>query len=423
MRILVVGSGGREHALSWKIAQSPLVSEVLCAPGNAGIASVARCVASPSPGAAGIVELARREEVGLVVIGPEAELADGAVDRLAEAGIPAFGPSAAAAQLEASKSFAKEIMAEAGVPTAAYSKHTDFEGALEAAGQRDGRCVIKADGLAAGKGVIVCQGMEEAEAALRTTLVDRAFGEAGASAIVEDLLVGEELSVLALCDGTSLVTMIAAQDHKAALDGDQGPNTGGMGAYAPAPLGDAKLLDEVRLRVLEPTVATMARRGTPLKGVLYAGLMVQEGVPYVLEFNVRFGDPETQPLMAMLAGDLVPLLSACAAGDLGDRELTWHKGAAVCVVMASGGYPGSYAKGLPIEGLGDVEPWVDVEVFHAGTKLDDGRVVTSGGRVLGVTARGADVAAAQRRAYEAVEAISFEGEHHRSDIAYRAIGR
>lgn len=426
MKILVIGGGGREHALCWKLARSPLASEVLCSPGNAGISKVARCfqVTPTGAGVGAIVELARREAVDLVVVGPEAELAAGLVDACREASIAAFGPTASAAQLEASKAFAKEIMTQAGVPTAAYSEHVDIDDALGAARKRDGLCVVKADGLAAGKGVVLCHDMIEAERAIRACLDERRFGDAGAKVIVEDLLVGEELSVLAICNGTALVPLVAAQDHKAVFDGDSGPNTGGMGAYAPAPLGDTGLLEKVRSRILEPTARAMADRGTPLSGVLYAGLMVCNGEPFVLEYNVRFGDPETQPLMALLESDLLPVVLACSRGELtGKEELSWRQGVTVCVVMASEGYPGAYEKGLPIEGLEKAEESDDVVVFHAGTRFDGDVVCTAGGRVLGVTAFGDDIASAKTRAYEAVSAIMFRGEHHRSDIADKALPR
>lgn len=424
MRILVIGGGGREHALCWKLARSPLADEVLCSPGNAGISKVARCAQLPksSTRIERIVELAKREAVDLVVVGPEAELAAGLVDACREASIAAFGPTAAAAQLEASKAFAKEVMTQAGVPTAAYSEHVDVDGALGAARERDGRCVVKADGLAAGKGVILCHEMTEAEVAIRACLEELRFGDAGAKVVVEDLLVGEELSVLALCSGSALVPLVAAQDHKAVFDGDKGLNTGGMGAYAPAPLGDEALLEKVRARILEPTARAMTDRGAPLSGVLYAGLMICDGEPFVLEYNVRFGDPETQPLMNLLESDLLPVVLACARGELTGREkLSWRQGATVCVVMASGGYPGSYAKGLPIDGLEKAEGLDDVVVFHAGTRFDGEVMSTAGGRVLGVTAFGADIASAQARAYEAVATIEFEGEHHRRDIADKAL--
>jgi phosphoribosylamine--glycine ligase len=424
MKVLVIGEGGREHALCWKLGSSPLVGEVLCSPGNAGISQVARCIErhKSEDRVSAIVELAQREAVDLVVVGPEAELAAGLVDACRTASIAAFGPTASAARLEASKAFAKEVMTSAGVPTAAYSEHSDVEGALEAARSRDGRCVVKADGLAAGKGVVLCNGMNEAEKAIRACLEESRFGDAGATVVVEDLLVGEELSVLALCSGSALVPLVAAQDHKAVFNGDEGPNTGGMGAYAPAPLGDAALLEKIRSRVLEPTLRAMAERGTPLSGVLYAGLMICDGEPYVLEYNVRFGDPETQPLQTLLESDLAPLIAACSRGELtGNEELSWRQGATVCVVMASGGYPESYSKGIEIKGLERANAMDDVVVFHAGTRLDGNMVRTAGGRVLGVTAFGPDIAAAKARAYQAVEAIEFEGEHHRTDIADKAL--
>ncbi len=417
MKVMVVGSGGREHALCWKISESPAVDEVLCVPGSDGIGQVARCLTG-NP-----LQLARAEGVDLVVIGPEAELAAGLADDLRDAGIAAFGPSAEAARLEASKSFAKEVMDEAGVPTASWTVHTDLDDAIVAARSRDGRCVIKADGLAAGKGVTVCRDLETAEAAIRCCF-EGSFGAAGDRVIVEDLLEGEELSVLALCSGSTLLPMVAAQDHKAVNDDDEGPNTGGMGAYAPAPAGDDALLARVRDEVLQPTADAMVRRGTPVNGVLYVGLMIVDGEPKVLEFNLRFGDPETQPLLALLDCDLLPLLDRCARGELahGDR-LEWKPGVALCVVMASGGYPGSYPKGLPIEGLDSFDDDEDLLIFHAGTRLEDEQWVTAGGRVLGVTARGPDVATAKAKAYVAVSRIGFEGEHHRNDIADKALWR
>jgi phosphoribosylamine--glycine ligase len=421
MKVLVVGGGGREHALIWKVAQSPLVSEVIAAPGNGGIASHARCVAIGAEDVDGQVALAKKEQVGLVVIGPEAPLVDGLADRLAAEGILAFGPSAAAAQLEGSKAFAKEFMERHQVPTAAFSVHGDLDSAVQQVDRRAGPCVVKADGLAAGKGVIVCRSPYEARQAVREMLGEGRFGEAGARVVIEDLLEGEEVSVLALCDGDAIVPLIAAQDHKAAFEGDSGPNTGGMGAYAPAPVVDAELAGLIHEQVLRRTVEGMAADGMPFKGVLYAGLMIVDGRPQVLEFNVRFGDPECQPLMVMMKDDLVPLLVASAEGRLAGREMDWHDGAAICVVLAADGYPGTYKKGRPISGLAEAAEIENLVVFHAGTKLDGEQLVTSGGRVLGVTGRGADLQQAAGVAYTGAAAIGWEGMRFRRDIGHRAL--
>jgi len=421
MKVLVVGGGGREHALAWKIAQSPSVEEVIAAPGNGGIASHARCVGIGADDVDGQVALAKKEQVGLVVIGPEAPLVGGLADRLAAEGILAFGPSAAAARLEGSKAFAKEFMQRHGVPTARFSVHDALESAIQEVDRRAGPCVVKADGLAAGKGVIVCRSPYEARQAVREMLGEARFGAAGARVVIEDLLEGEEASVLALCDGEAIVPLIAAQDHKAAFEGDTGPNTGGMGAYAPAPVVTSELSATIREQVLERTVRGMAADGTPFKGVLYAGLMIADGQPLVLEYNVRFGDPECQPLMVMMKDDLVPVLVAAAEGRLAGKRMDWHVGAALCVVLAADGYPGSYGKGKPISGLEAAGAIENLVVFHAGTKLDSGRLVTSGGRVLGVTGRGADLGAAARVAYQGAAAIDWEGMRYRRDIGHRAL--
>jgi phosphoribosylamine--glycine ligase len=421
MKVLVVGGGGREHALSWKIAQSPLVDEVIAAPGNGGIRDHARCVAVGAEDVEGQIALARDEGVGLVVVGPEAPLVDGLVDKLEQEGIRAFGPSAAAARLEGSKAYAKEFMQRHDVPTAGFSVHDKLDAALAEVDRRGGSCVVKADGLAAGKGVIICRSPYEARQAVTEMLAERRFGDAGGRVVVEDLLEGEEASVLALCDGESFVPLIAAQDHKAAYEGDTGPNTGGMGAYAPAPVITAELAEAVSDQVLRRTVDGMAADGTPFKGVLYAGLMIDQGRPQVLEFNVRFGDPECQPLLMMMKDDLVPLMIAATEGELAGRRATWHDGAAICVVLAAEGYPGRYEKGLPISGLDAAAAVEDLVVFHAGTRLDGDRVVTSGGRVLGVTGRGADLKAAAQVAYAGAEVIGWDGMTFRRDIGHRAL--
>jgi phosphoribosylamine--glycine ligase len=424
MKLLVVGSGGREHALAWKVARSPLVGRLLAAPGSDGIARIADCFpAVKAEDAAAIVGLAREQGVDLVVVGPEVPLANGVADRLREAGIAVFGPSAAAARLEASKAYAKRFMARHGIPTAAFEVFDDLGAARGYVRSRGGPCVVKADGLAAGKGVSVCATPEEAFRALREMMGDRRFGAAGERVVIEDLLEGEEASYYAITDGEHIVTLAAAQDHKRALDGDRGENTGGMGAYSPAPV----LRPDVEKRVLEqivhPAIRGMAAEGFPYVGVLYVGLMIDPaGAPAVVEFNVRFGDPETQPLLVRMEGDLVPLLDGAARGKLqGVPPPAWGD-AAVCVVLASGGYPREFRKGLPIEGLDEAERDANVVIFHAGTKLDErGRFLTAGGRVLGVTARGATIAEAVERVYAAADRIHFEGMHLRRDIAARAL--
>jgi phosphoribosylamine--glycine ligase len=425
MRVLVVGGGGREHALAWKIAQSPLVNAVLAAPGSDAIGRFATCY--PELRAAditGLVDLARAQRVDLVVIGPEDPLAAGLADRLREEGIVVFGPSAAAAQLEASKAFAKQFMQRHDIPTADFEQFTELEAAQNYVRKLAAPCVVKADGLAAGKGVVVCSNAEEAVNALEEIMGQRRFGEAGAHVVVEEFLEGEELSFYAITDGENIATLAPAQDHKRALDGDLGENTGGMGAYSPVPRVDAELTRRIMSEIVEPTVRGMAEEGHPFNGVLFVGLMVDAaGAPRVIEFNVRFGDPETQPLMLSMQDDFFPLLYAAARGKLDPADAPKHwSGGAVCVVLASGGYPRSYETGIAIEGLDALEADSDVVVFHAGTKLcSDGSFETAGGRVLGVTARGSDVAQAVERAYAAVDQISFSGMHLRRDIAARAL--
>jgi phosphoribosylamine--glycine ligase len=423
MKVLVVGGGGREHSLVWKIAQSDLVDEVIAAPGSDGMAQTPKCRCEPVSGedVEGQIALAKREQVDLVVVGPEAPLVDGLADRLEAEGILVFGPSAAAAQLEGSKVFSKEFMQRQGIPTAAFSVHQDSESAIAEVNRRDGPCVVKADGLAAGKGVIVCSDAVAARKAVKEMLEDKRFGSAGDKILIEDCLVGEEASVLAICDGERVVPLVAAQDHKAAFEGDTGPNTGGMGAYAPAPVITDEMKNAVLEKVLVPTVKGMAKEGMPFKGVLYAGLMITDDKIEVLEFNVRFGDPECQPLMMFLKEDIVPVLEQAAKGALVERELAWHAGSTICVVIASKGYPGSYEKGKAMSGLDSADSNPNVTIFHAGTKLDGDRFVTSGGRVLGVTARGADLQAAAKEAYGVANKISFEGMRMRRDIGYRAL--
>jgi len=414
VNVLVLGGGGREHALAWKLSQSPRIERLWCAPGNPGTAQVAQNVALSETDPAAVVDFCRREGVDLVVVGPEAPLVAGVADALVAAGIPCFGPAAAAARIEGSKAFAKEIMLAAGVPTAAASTFTDPV-AAEAEARRMGRVVVKADGLAAGKGVIVALSADEAAAAVRELA---ALGSASERLVLEEVLEGEEVSVIALCDGARHVLMPAAQDHKRVGEGDTGPNTGGMGAVAPVKLLDAEALARISEEVITPTLAELSRRGTPFVGALYAGLMLTAEGPRVLEYNARFGDPETQVLMPQLAEDLLPLLEDCARGRLQPRAVAVRDGVSVGVVLASHGYPQAPRTGDAIHGL-DALP-EGALAFHAGTRLVDGRLVTSGGRVLTVCARGESIEAARQAAYAAAAHVRFEGMHLRRDIGARA---
>lgn len=421
MKIIVVGSGGREAALVWAAQRSARVVEVIAAPGNAGIAEQARCAPVKADDIEGLVRLAKEECADLVLIGPEVPLTLGLTDRLTAEGVAAFGPSAAAARLEGSKSFAKDFMQRHGIPTAGFRVCRTQAEAEDAVRQFGAPVVIKADGLAAGKGVTVALTGEEAVAAIRSMMSDRVFGAAGERVVVEEYLAGEEASLLAFCDGEQAVPMLAAQDHKRVNDNDQGPNTGGMGAYAPAPVLTPELLERVRREILEPTVRGLAREGMPYRGVLYAGLMITPRGPKVIEYNCRFGDPETQAVLPLLRSDLAEIALACARGRLDPSRIAWSDGAAACVVLASGGYPGEFRKGLSIEGLEQAAALPGVHVWHAGTARQDGHFVTAGGRVLNVVATGADLAEAVRQAYHAAELIRFEGMHYRMDIAARAL--
>ncbi len=423
--ILVIGRGGREHALAWKLAQSPWVEQVWVAPGNGGTALAGGKVANVglSEGDfAALIDFARRSGVTLTVVGPEAPLADGIVDAFQAAGLRCFGPSQAAAQIEASKAFAKDFMARHSIPTARHATFTDFEAALAHLRQVDYPVVLKASGLAAGKGVILPASTAEAEAALRQIMVAREFGAAGDQVVIEERLAGPEASVLAFSDGRTVALIPAAQDHKRVFDGDQGPNTGGMGAYAPAPLMTPSLLDQVRRTVLQPAIDGMAAEGMPYVGVLYAGMMLTADGPRTLEFNCRFGDPETQVILPLLTSDLVDVIGACLDGRLADVEVRWRDGAAATVVAASEGYPASYPKGREINGVAEAEALPGVAVFHAGTRLDDaGRLLTDGGRVLAVIGIDDDLPAALSRAYGGIGRIHFQGMHYRRDIGTKAI--
>jgi len=423
MNILVVGGGGREHVLTWKIAQSPVVDKLYCAPGNAGIGQVAECVPIDPLEFNRLRAFAHQHEIGLAVIGPERPLIRGLADVLREEGILVFGPSAGAARLEGSKAFAKRIMVDAGVPTGTFAEFDEIEPAMAYLRKQGIPIVVKADGDAAGKGVTVARTIADAEHALRECLVDGRFGAAGQRVVIEECLCGEELSLLAFSDGTRLVPMVPSQDHKPAYDNDQGPNTGGMGAYSPVPLVSAETVAEIEHGTLERTIAAMADAGSPYTGVLYAGLMMSDNNPQVLEYNVRFGDPETQVILPRMNSDIVPVLEACARGDLSGVTAEWSDDACVTVVMASGGYPGSYNKGYPIDGIERAEQETGVMVFHAGTTEKNGTIVTNGGRVLDVTATAPDLPQAIKKAYDAVEQIDFKDAHYRSDIGQKAIDR
>jgi phosphoribosylamine--glycine ligase len=417
MRILVVGSGGREHTLAWKLAQSSQVDQIFVAPGNGGTAEIAQNVDIAATDLSALLDFAKQERIDLTVVGPEAPLVIGLVDAFDEAGLRAFGPTGTAAQLEGSKAFSKRFMIEEGIPSGVGAIFSDYDAARAYLRGQEAPIVVKASGLAAGKGVAVCVSMKEAEEALRKTMVERVFGDAGDKALVEDCLVGEEASLLAFCDGRTVVPMIPARDYKRVGDGDAGPNTGGMGCYAPSPYLPPELAEEARRRVLQPTVDGMRHRGTPYVGILYAGLMLTERGMRVLEFNCRFGDPETQVLLPLLENDLVDIFLACIEGRLSEIDVRWKPAHAVCVVRASGGYPGSYEKGKVITGVDEADALPDTVVFQAGTKLQDGRLVTTGGRVLAVTSVGASLEEARAKAYAGAARIDFEGAQNRSDIA------
>ncbi|MFD2234487.1 phosphoribosylamine--glycine ligase [Phaeospirillum tilakii] len=423
MKVLVVGSGGREHALCWKLAQSPLLTKLWCAPGNAGIAASAECVAIPAEDVEALVAFARAQAVDLVVVGPEAPLVAGLADRCRAEGIRVFGPSAAAAELEGSKGFMKDVAARAGIPTAWYQRFRDAGAAKDFIRAKGAPIVVKTDGLAAGKGVVVAMTEAEALAAVDMMMGDKVFGAAGDELVIEEFLEGEECSFFALCDGTTALPLIAAQDHKRVGDGDTGPNTGGMGAYSPAPVVTAAIEAEIVARCIQPLMATMAELGRPYAGVLFAGIMVTAEGPKLLEYNVRFGDPECQVLMARLESDLLPVLVAAAEGRLDQVSLSWRDEVALVVVMAAAGYPGAYRKGTVIGGLDQAGAVEGVTVFHAGTVLKDGQVLANGGRVLGVTAVGADVATARDRAYRAIDRLAWSDGFCRRDIAWRALAR
>jgi phosphoribosylamine--glycine ligase len=420
MHILLIGSGGREHALAWKIAASPLVTKLWCAPGNAGIAREAECVALDVADHAAVIEFCKQNAVELVVVGPETPLAAGIIDDLTAAGIKAFGPGKQAAQLEGSKGFTKDLCSEFNIPTGAYRRFNNVAAALAHVRAQGAPIVVKADGLAAGKGVVVAKTLAEAEAAI-AMMFEGAFGAAGAEVVIEEFLSGREISFFALCDGETAIPLASAQDHKRVFDNDQGPNTGGMGAYSPTPFVTPEVHDQIMSHIILPTVAGMKKRGMPFRGVLYAGVMLTEQGPKLFEYNVRFGDPECQVLMLRMMSDIVPAFLAACDGELKHFDLRWYDEPALTVVMAAKGYPGDYKKGTRIDGLDDAAKIEGVEIFHAGTIAKDGAILANGGRVLNVCAIGKTVTAAQASAYQAIDAIRWPDGFCRRDIAWQAV--
>lgn len=420
MNILVIGRGGREHAIIWALRKSPKVEKVYCAPGNAGIAELAENVPIGENDFPALGRFAKERGIDLVVVGPEDPLFNGIVDHFESLGIPVFGPRKDAAEIEGSKVFTKDLLAKYDIPTAAYASFDNYEESRDYLFRQKAPIVVKADGLAAGKGVTVAQTLEEADEALKAVMLDKVFGEAGNRVVIEEFLEGQEMSILSFVDGETVLPMVPAQDHKPVYDGDKGPNTGGMGTYSPVPHIPSSVVEEAVETIIKPTARAMVKEGRPFRGVLFAGLMITpEGKPKTIEFNCRFGDPETQVVLPRLKNDLADVMLATVNGRLGEVELEWSEEAAVCVVLASGGYPGPYRKGLPIHGLDRVEQSI---VFHAGTALAaDGNVVTDGGRLLGVTALGKDLAEARSKAYADIEQITFEGKHFRTDIGLKAM--
>jgi phosphoribosylamine--glycine ligase len=421
MKVLVVGGGGREHALVWKIAKSPKVSKVYCAPGNAGISEQATIVPIKANDLNSLLEFALKEKIDLTVVGPEDPLTQGIVDLFESKGLFIFGANKKAAEIERSKAFAKEMMKKYHIPTAFYEIFDNPKEAVKYIREQGAPIVVKADGLAAGKGVIICKTVEEAIQSVEKIMVEKIFGEAGNQVVIEEYLVGEEASYIAFTDGKAILPMASSQDHKPIFDGDQGPNTGGMGAYSPAPVVTEEVHERIIEKILRPIIYGMEEEGRTYKGVLYAGLMIHEGHPKVLEFNARFGDPETQPVLMRMRGDIVPILEACMKGTLSQHQIEWDNRASVCVVMASKGYPGDYEKGKVIRGLKDASKMERAFVFHAGTTLKGDQVITNGGRVLGVTGLGEDIPRAIERTYQAVKKITWDGVHYRTDIGQKAL--
>ncbi|RJQ44359.1 MAG: phosphoribosylamine--glycine ligase [Nitrospiraceae bacterium] len=421
MKVLVIGSGGREHALVWKLSQSPRVDKIYCAPGNPGIAEIAECLDIKADDIESLLNFAKYEWIDLTIVGPEAPLTAGIVDAFVKDERRIFGPDASGARLEGSKVFAKDFMLKYGIPTAEYKMFTSYLHAKEYIGLKGAPVVIKADGLAAGKGVFVCETVDEAIDSLKVIMKEKAFGSAGSRVVVEQCLKGEEASFMVLTDGKTVIPLATSQDHKTVFDGDRGPNTGGMGAYSPAPVITKALHLTIMKTVIDPLIKGLAKERINYRGVIYAGLMICDGKPYVLEFNCRFGDPEAQPVLMRLDSDLFEMMKATSEGKLKDVKVSWKDDPAVCVVLASKGYPGNYEKGKVIKGLDELRDMSDTMIFHAGTGIRKNKVVTSGGRVLGVTALGKDISAAKRNAYKAIEKVHFDGMHYRKDIADKAI--
>jgi phosphoribosylamine--glycine ligase len=421
MKVLVIGGGGREHSLVWKIAQSPQVTKIFCAPGNPGISEIAECIAIEPEQINLLYEFAVKEKIDLTVVGPEAPLADGIVDNFSKHNLNIFGPDKDAAILETSKAFSKHLMRKHGIPTADFRNFDDYGHARKYVLSKGAPLVVKADGLSKGKGVFVCKTINDALQAIDSIMKDKIFGNAGNEVIIEELLIGEEISILAFTDGNTIIPMESSQDHKTIYDGNKGPNTGGMGAYSPVPLMTTDLYHQVEKEILVPTIHAMNREGRPYKGILYVGLMITSNGPRVLEYNVRFGDPEAQALLVRMKSDIVPIMLATVSGKLDTVGLEWYPQASVCVVIASGGYPGNYIKGKEITGLDLLKNQKDIHVFHAGTKFENGKIVTDGGRVLNVVASGDGIRETQKKVYDAVSKISFEGAYYRKDIANKAI--
>ena len=423
MRILVIGSGGREHALAWKIAQSKQVKQVFIAPGNAGTATVGKNIDIGANDFAKLAAFAEKEKIDLTVVGPEDPLANGIVDFFQEKGLNVFGPNKKAAIIEGSKTFCRNLLKKYGIPSAEYASFDSAEKAKDYLHEKGAPIVVKADGLAAGKGAVVCDTVTEAEKAIDKMMVEKEFGDAGKKIILEEKLLGEECSFIVFSDGKNIQPMVSSQDHKPVFDNDKGPNTGGMGAYSPAPVVTKQLEKEILQKIMQPTVDALRKEGRLFKGVLYGGLMITAKGPKVIEFNCRFGDPETQVILPRLESDLVPILQGCIDGKLADKKVKWSKNACCCVAMASGGYPGHYEKGKEIKGLQDASKLPDTVVFHAGTKQENGKILSNGGRVLGVTALGKTIKESIGNAYKAVNLIKFEGAHYRKDIGQKALKR
>ncbi len=421
MKVLVVGGGGREHALVWKLSKGDGIESIYAAPGNAGISSLATCVNIKAEDITGLAKFAVSEKVDLIAVGPETTLCKGIVDLLEETGIPVFGPSARASMIEGSKVFSKRIMRKYNIPTAEFEDFNDFDEAVSYARLLDSKMWIKASGLAAGKGAVFASDPDEAEKILREMMIEEIFGESGHSVVIEENMEGEEVSIFALCDGTTYKLLVSSQDHKRAHDGDTGPNTGGMGAYAPAPLATMKLINTTEKEIIQPTIDGMASEGIPYKGMLYVGIVVTEEGPKVLEFNCRFGDPETQAVLPLLEGDLAEIMLACTEGKLSKTSVSSSNSFALCVVIASGGYPGSYKKGHIVSGIEEADEIDGVKVFHAGTIFDGNDIVTGGGRVFGVTGWGADFSLARKKAYEAAGKVHFKDSFYRNDIGNKAL--